>query len=584
MNILKSIYSIGKILYKKDKSSVLIVTIGSFLTMLFSVLQLYIVKYIVDSLQNQTIDISLQFFLLLGGILYLQIIIGTPTALAMSRISEIGLYEEERMILEKTASLSLAAIESPEIKTMRETASHVSFDNTFVRGISYINGIIQLFILIYIVTFRGHWLLAIIAFLSFFVQMQAHRKAALGMEQVFQMQSPFRKYATYIVELLTNRESVLEIRIFGISSFLKNKWENILRKNRKELLKVSIKGELIKLTPDLIVAILSGLSAAILVILLALTGESAGQFALLFQMTALLFTKMPELAQLHAFMQSNVSRYNGFLKFIELENEDKYACSSTVANTNVEDTKPALSIETNNLCFKYPDNSQYTLDNISLHIKAGEKLAIVGENGSGKTTLVKLLLGLYQATSGEVKWMKNGRNISRNEMLKGIRLVFQDYAKLHRTVRENIAIGNIDQINDDKEIDIALIKAKGEDFKVKKDIQIGPEFDGMELSGGQWQKIATSRAYLKEGDCLVFDEPTAALDAKTELEVFTSFLDLVENQTAIFITHRLAAARLVDTILVMKDGYLIEKGSHQDLVKLNGEYARLYKLQSSWYK
>lgn len=246
-------------------------------------------------------------------------------------------------------------------------------------------------------------------------------------------------------------------------------------------------------------------------------------------------------------------------------------------------------IEFRNVSFKYPDTERYVLKNCSFIVKSGEKLAIVGLNGAGKSTIVKLLLRFYDTDEGEI--LIGGVNI-REYDLKALRKVFaaqfQTFATYAMSVGDNVHIGNIDDNSTDR-IHEAL-SFSGADTFVSGfadgiDTQITRLFDeaGEELSGGQKQKLALSRAYFRNADILILDEPSAALDPEAEYNVFSKFLELWNNKGAILISHRLANVTLCDKIIVLDNCRIVEQGSHAELMKLNGLYARLFHIQASKY-
>ncbi|WP_349262772.1 ABC transporter ATP-binding protein [Allocoleopsis sp.] len=241
--------------------------------------------------------------------------------------------------------------------------------------------------------------------------------------------------------------------------------------------------------------------------------------------------------------------------------------------------------------FTYPGIAKPALKNISLHLKPGEKLAIVGENGSGKTTLIKLLTRLYTPDSGHI--LLDGLDLQEWDievLRQRIGVIFQDFVRYHFTVGENVGVGDVNHLEDaerwedasDKGMARPFIEMLPEGFAT----QLGRWFKGgQELSGGQWQKIALSRAFMRTGaDILVLDEPTAAMDAEAEVRIFDHFRTITQNQMVVLISHRFSTVRMADTIVVMADGEIIEQGTHQELLQLGGRYARLFTLQAAGYQ
>ena len=252
---------------------------------------------------------------------------------------------------------------------------------------------------------------------------------------------------------------------------------------------------------------------------------------------------------------------------------------------------PEEGIRFDNVSFFYPGSDVPALDNVSLHITPGESLAIVGENGSGKTTLIKLLTRLYTPTHGKISL--EGLPLEEwdiDTLRRKIGVIFQDFARYQLIVGENIGIGDADNLDSENEIEIAAKKGMADEFV--RDLpsgyktQLGTWFkDGKELSGGQWQKVALSRAFMRsKADILILDEPTAAIDAKAEADIFAHFAELTANRISIIISHRFSTVRRADHIIVLEKARIMEQGSHEELLELGGQYATLFKLQAEGYQ
>ncbi len=244
-----------------------------------------------------------------------------------------------------------------------------------------------------------------------------------------------------------------------------------------------------------------------------------------------------------------------------------------------------------NVSFSYPGSHHLVLNNISLHLPLGEKLAIVGENGSGKTTLIKLLTNLYTPTSGQI--FLDGvdlRDWDADALRRRIGVIFQNFVQYQFTVGENVGVGDVAHLEDRKEWGIAADKGMASPFidtlPEKFDTQLGKWFKGgQELSGGQWQKIALARAFMRSNaDILILDEPTAAMDAEAEMNIFNHFRSLTQDKMVVLISHRFSTVRMADKILVMANGEIIEQGSHEQLIAADGRYAHLFSLQAAGYK
>jgi ATP-binding cassette subfamily B protein len=246
--------------------------------------------------------------------------------------------------------------------------------------------------------------------------------------------------------------------------------------------------------------------------------------------------------------------------------------------------------QVNNLHFAYPGSEGEVLKGVTFSLKAGEKMAFVGQNGAGKTTLIKLFLRFYEPTQGEI--LLDGININKFDVdayRKRFGVIFQDFFKYEFTLRENIAVGNIDQVQNDEIINYAASKSLAEQVVTEMadglEQRLGRRFyKGTELSGGQWQKVALARAYMKDADVMVLDEPTSALDAQAEYDVFERFIALTQGKTSIIISHRFSTVRMADRILVLQHGQVLELGTHQELMAHPKLYAELFKLQAAGYQ
>jgi ATP-binding cassette, subfamily B, bacterial len=243
-----------------------------------------------------------------------------------------------------------------------------------------------------------------------------------------------------------------------------------------------------------------------------------------------------------------------------------------------------------NVGFRYPGAEQWAVRGLDFTLAPGERLALVGENGAGKTTLVKLLARLYDPAEGRI--LLDGvdlREFDLDSLRRNVGVIFQDFVRYDFLLRENIAVGNISRLEDDTRIESAAARSLADSVAARLPGRygqmLGRRFEGgVDLSGGEWQKVALGRAYMREAQLLILDEPTAALDARAEYEVFLRFSELTQGRMAVLISHRFSTVRMADRILVLRGGELVEQGTHEELLALGGLYSELFQLQAAGYR
>ena len=253
--------------------------------------------------------------------------------------------------------------------------------------------------------------------------------------------------------------------------------------------------------------------------------------------------------------------------------------------------RPILrGFEFRNVSFAYPGSPRLILNGLNFHLRPGERVALIGENGQGKTTIVKLITRLYDPTEGQV--LLDGidlREYDLEDLYREIGVIFQDFMRYEMTARENIAVGRIEEIDNLPLLRLSAEKSMADEVVARMqgdyDQMLGRRFEGgVDLSGGEWQKVALARAYLRDAQVLILDEPTAALDARSEFEVFQRFAELTTGKMALFISHRFSTVRMADRIVVLENGRITEDGSHDQLTHLGGRYAEMFELQAASYR
>jgi ATP-binding cassette subfamily B protein len=248
------------------------------------------------------------------------------------------------------------------------------------------------------------------------------------------------------------------------------------------------------------------------------------------------------------------------------------------------------SLEFRHVSFRYPGTERDALHDVSFDLRPDQRIALIGENGAGKTTITKLIARLYDPTEGRI--LLDGidlREYDLEDWRREIGVIFQDYMRYHMLLWENIGLGRVELLDDRERIERAARLSLASDVaaRLEKGLEqmVGRRFtNGVDLSGGEWQKVALARAYMRDAQLLILDEPTATLDARAEHRVFQRFAELTQGKMAVLISHRFSTVRMADRILVLHDGEVLEEGTHEELLRLGGQYAELFELQAAGYR
>jgi len=402
---------------------------------------------------------------------------------------------------------------------------------------------------------------------------------------LFNSNSPKKRKAWYFLNLLnTDKKAIKEIKLFSLKHIFLKKWDTLLNgiiEQQDKAVKKQIKFYFIAKMFNNIFILIAILFSINLFIKGQITiGSIIFALALIFQFS----DKLGYFFEIIGYLNESLLQTNCLVTVFDYKS--KINTSESVLNFPKKLTK---NITLKNVYFKYPKSEKYVLKNINLEIKPGESIAIVGENGSGKTTFIKLLSRLYDTSKGEITIEgKNIKKYSLTELHKNIGVIFQDFVQYEASVKENIKFGNITR--NSKHIHASAINSGAYEFIQRFDNKYEEKLGkilnskGKELSGGQWQKIALARAFFKNSNILILDEPTAAIDAKAEYELFKKFKQLTKGKTTLLISHRFSTVRMADRIIVIDKGKIVEQGSHKELMEKRGVYHKLFTLQAKGYK
>ena len=391
-----------------------------------------------------------------------------------------------------------------------------------------------------------------------------------------------RRFDVY-AGLLTGREAAAEVRLFGLSGWLLDQVAVLRRRLDRERLGLAGRELRQSVVHDGLNGLVHIVALVFSVGLLVVGRVSIGTAAALFAAIESFQRDYVDLVWIMSGVYNDLRYLQDYFEFMDgprLNLEEGRRLPGQLGE----------GIKLDNVSFIYPGGDRPALTNLKLTIRPGERVALVGENGAGKTTLIKLLLGLYRPTAGRI--VVDGVDLNElapDDWYRRFGTVFQDFVRYETTVRENIVFGWLEGRDDARAL-AATVARSGADEVVAAlpdglDTRLGKEFHtGVDLSVGQWQKLAIARAYFRPADILILDEPASALDAKSEAAVYEHFARMAEASTVLLISHRLGSCRIADRILVLREGALVEQGTHAELLAADGEYAALYRLQAAWYR
>lgn len=443
-----------------------------------------------------------------------------------------------------------------------------------------LSGIIASIGYLYLI-YSAKWWLLITILLPFIIEIVINTKHNYNVyDDLQKFWKQERKYFK-IGDYLKNRDYVKENKLFNSSTFLIKLYSRRLKERNKEYEKYYFKHLKSNLLGRNITKIATIVNVILYLYLYVIGDMSIGMFIALASLTfTTLYNYLNSCMMFFIFSGYHIKFFEYYKKFFDMS-DDKL--------DGTQDMPENFTIEFKDVCFKYPDTEKEILKNLSFKLNSGEKIALVGKNGEGKTTTIKLLLGLFKPDSGEILINDKPLNdYSHDIRTKIFAPVFQDFVRYSLSLKENVGVGHVDDIKNPKELQNAFKKGNINSFlsnlKDKENTLLNRDFEGgVDLSGGQWQRIALARAFMGNKPVMLLDEPTSQLDPMAEAELYREFAGLVQNKTAVFITHRLGSTKIVDRILVLDDGSVTESGSHDELIELDGIYSNMFNEQKKWY-
>lgn len=569
-------------------------TLGNILLRILSaalpVLMLWVGKLIIDEIiflidQPQPSYYNLWIYLALEfGLAILSDVINRGITLLDSQLGDLFSNKTSVKLIHHAANLDLNQFEDAEFYDKLERARRQTTSRTVLMSqvLTQIQNIITIvFFAAGLIAFKPVLILIlIVAIIPSFLGETKFSEASYSLTRSW---TPQRRELDYLRYIGASDQTAKEIKIFGLAGFISNRFKRLANQyfeaNKKLAISRAFWGSALS-----VIGTAAYYGAYVYIAMDTVQGEIsvgqltflAGSFLQMRNMLQSIMNRFSQIAESALYLQD-------LFDFFEIRPE--------IINNKGRSfpEKIRIGFQFKDVGFKYFGSEIWSLRHLNFEIKAGEKLALVGENGAGKTTLVKLLARLYEPTEGAI--YLDGvdlRDYELDDLRKNISIIFQDYMKFQLEARENIAIGEIGSIENQERIENSATKSLADTVISKLpdgyDQMLGKRFgQGVELSGGEWQKIALARAYMADSQLMILDEPTSALDARAENEVFIRFAELMEGKTAVLISHRFSTVRMADKILFLENGEKLEMGSHEELIKQEGKYASLFKLQAKGY-
>ncbi len=555
------------------------------------VLMLWVGKLIIDEivlLQASSEKVFDNLWLYIGiefGLVIVSDLIGRFTSLADGLLGDRYSNVSSVAIIKKTADLQMSQLEDSEIydkleRARRQTTNRIGLMSVIL---TQLQDLIIIFSLLGALIAFEPWLIVLLI-LSVVPSIMNEIKFSGTSYSLSRSWTPERREMDYIRYAGASDVTAKEVKLFGLADYLADRFRVLADKYYIAYRKLAVD----RTKWGLLFSFLGSgayYGAYVLIIFRTVIGVlTLGDLTFLSGSFNRLKGKLSSLFSRFVVITENAMYLQDYFDFLDL--------NSTEDQTDLlplpEQIHDGFTFE--NVGFTYPNTDKWVVRDLNFHLRHGEKLALVGENGAGKTTLIKLLLRFYEPTEGRI--LLDGidvKNYDRQEYQQLFGVIFQDFVKFELSLKENIAVGKIEEIENIDRIEGALDKSLASEVRDGLahglDQQLGKRFNrGTELSGGQWQKVALARAYMKDADVLILDEPTSALDARAEYEAFQRFIGLTEGKTSVIISHRFSTVRMADRILVLKEGKVLEIGTHEELLDRDELYAELFQLQAAGYQ
>jgi ATP-binding cassette subfamily B protein len=503
-----------------------------------------------------------------------------------SLLGDLYLQHISVRVIEHASKLDITAFENPDFYDRLERAKAQATDR--IAMIQMVGTLIQLVLttisLSLLIAKYSPWLLLLLIAGTIPALLGESHFAFLGYAKNF-MQTPLRRKMDYLRDLGGSKEAAKELKLFGLRDFLIESFSGMADTIFDQNVDLS-KRKLVAGTFLSLLATAGYYSAYALVLWDTIRGRF--EIAVLVILTTAILQVSANLQQIFV-NASGVADQALFLTDLL----GFFAMEPTVKSkpNAIKIPRPIRhGVEFRNVSFAYPGTTRLVLKDFNFHLRPGERVALIGENGQGKTTIVKLITRLYDPTEGQI--LIDGvdlRDYDMEDLCHEIGVIFQDFMRYEMTARDNIAVGRIEERDRLDKIQAAARMSLADEVIARLsggfDQQLGRRFEGgVDLSGGEWQRMALARAYLRDAQLLILDEPTAALDARSEQEVFQRFAELTKGKMALLISHRFSTVKMTDRIVVLSHGVLTEEGTHEELIRHGGLYAEMFEMQAASYR
>jgi ATP-binding cassette subfamily B protein len=557
---------------------------------LIPVAMLAISKFIIDLINTKhSGTIPVQMWWLLGAEFLLAAanqVLGRTIDYTDARLADEFTREVSLRLIQHATRLDLASFEDPSFHDVLERARQQATDRIGMlnaMGRLLLQSITLISLSVGVIVYSP-WLFSLLVVCVVPAFVGESHFAFLGYSLAHEI-TPVRREVDYLRLIGTSKENAKEVKLFGLGGHLHDRYAlltgQIIRKNIKLTRRRLVWGSLFAA-----IGSIGYYASYVFLVWQALRGRiSIGTLIFLTGAIAGSSTQLQGVFSLFSHISDQALHLTDLVEFLKVQPTIRSRPNSIPAPRPIRD-----GFDFRDVSFHYPGSERLVLKNLNFRLNPGEHIALVGENGQGKTTLVKLLARLYDPTSGAIYLDGTDlRDYNVEELHKEIGVIFQDFVRYDMLARMNIGVGRIEGVDDDEALWIAA-KKSGADGLLRRfpsglDQMLGRRFEGgVDLSGGEWQKFALARAYLRDAQVLILDEPTAALDAVAESEVFARFADLSRGKMALLISHRFSTVRTSDRIVVLEDGQIYEEGTHDQLVAHGGRYASLFELQAASYR